>query len=164
VPPLAKRVAERIEYLSTQIARLEATESGNSVHADKVRSVRWAACKSLQISELARESRALDRSLLHARIGIELCKWSERLSTDSDADDRDGTVTGLLTSGFEQLAAWQLPEAENSFKQICESRQAHVAAKAISLRAHGWILDYWGCYSQAESEARQAADLSCLIN
>lgn len=164
VPPLSKRLSLKIEQLSAQIAELEKSQDGSAVHADKARSVRWAASKSLQISELARESRALDRSLLHARIGLELCKWSSRLAACRDADDCQGTVTTLLTDGFGQLAAWQLPEAENSFKQICESARAHVAAKAISLRAHGWILDFWGCYAQAEEEARQAADLSCQIN
>lgn len=159
IPSEQKRSIDKIASLKVLIQSLESCSTGECPLAASASSSRWAAQKELDIAELAGENRVWHRSFLHAKIGSELAGWSDRLRKCSKADDREGTATRLILSGFEHLTAWRLVEAESCFQQICEWPGFDIAAKAISLRAHSWILDFWGLYSQAETETRQAAEL-----
>lgn len=158
---LPARCAQLNYELKRVVDRLEKQRDNNAPLAQPAVRARLAASKALEMSELACQHNAWHRSWLHARTGLLLSRWCERLLECQGCDDADGQMTDRLLFGFQQLASWSLPESESSFRQILQIRGVDPIARKIALAAHSWILDYWGFYAEAENEAWQSGQISC---
>lgn len=151
-----KRVGDQVEALKRAVADMEDTDAYRYEHA---RTTMFAAERELKMADLALNHGQLYNALLHAKIGIQLVSWAENLAARDEEIDSNGVVTTALLKGLEQLSLWQLPEAEEILRQICDCSRVNFAARRIALRAHSWILDAWGMYKEAESEAMQVASI-----